>query len=116
MKYAIVGSRGFAKLELVAKALDALRAGDPGLEIVSGGADGPDTEAQKWAEKNGVPCTVHAADWDADGDKAGIKRNGKIVEDSQGMLAFWDGESPGTLDSICRGKKRKDYPVAVYLA
>ena len=31
-------------------------------------------------------------------------------------MAFWDSTSAGTLDSICRGKKRKDYPVAVYLA
>ncbi len=74
--------------------------------IITGGADGPDKLAEEWAKANGVECVVYPADWTL-GPGAGIKRNGQIIDDADCLMAFWDGESPGTLDSIIRASKKK---------
>jgi hypothetical protein len=109
MRYAVVGSREFAKPDLVRRCLDmVLKKGEP-FTIVSGGAEGPDTVAKEWGDANGVQVTVFPADWDRLGDKAGPARNAQIVDASDAMLAFWDGESNGTLDSIKRARSRKGY-------
>ena len=116
MKIAVVGSREFSQPNLVIAKLEELWAKRQDLTIVSGGADGPDKIAEDWARSKGIPVEIFPADWASDPRGAGIKRNAKIIEASEGLMAFWDSTSAGTLDSICRGKKRKDYPVAVYLA
>jgi uncharacterized phage-like protein YoqJ len=119
MRIAVVGSREFANLALVKRTLDDLKARGTPFTLVSGGAEGVDSAAKEWADTNGVECLVHAVspeEWAKD-DNAGIKRNAKIVDDSEAMLAFWDGESGGTLDSIKRAKNRKGYgKVLVWLA
>jgi hypothetical protein len=112
---AVVGSRDFGKMNQIQGFLDQMLKLRPDLTIVSGGADGVDRVAEEWARAKGVPCQVFQADWEADPRGAGIKRNALIVEASQSMIAFWDGESTGTQDSICRGMKKKDYPVRVFL-
>jgi ribosomal protein L7Ae-like RNA K-turn-binding protein len=101
---------------LVTAKLEEVFAKRPDLVVVSGGAEGPDSVAETWAKAKGVPTEIFPADFEKLGKTAGIKRNAKIVQASEAMMAFWDGTSAGTLDSICRGKKKKDYPVLVYLA
>lgn len=115
MKVAVVGSREFGRLGEIPRFLDYMHQQDPSIEIVSGGADGVDKAAEDWAKARGVPCQVFPADWENEGDKAGIKRNAQIIEAAQAAVIFWDGESTGTLDSLCRGMKRKDFPVRVFL-
>ena len=114
-RIAVVGSRGFENLGFVTSLLDQVLAMSRDISIVSGGADGPDKTAEEWARAHGVECKVFAADWEQFGERAGIKRNADIIEASDSAMVFWDGESAGSLDSLCRGMKRKDYHVAVYL-
>jgi hypothetical protein len=114
MKLAVVGSREFSKIDEVPRLLSMLHAQRPLTKIITGGADGPDKQAEEWAKTNGVECVVHAADWSL-GEGAGIKRNGTIIDESEALMAFWDGESAGTLDSICRASKKK-LPMQVILA
>jgi hypothetical protein len=115
MKVAVVGSREFGRLGDIPRFLDHMHKLDPAIEIVSGGADGVDKAAEDWAKARGVPCQVFPANWEEDGDRAGIKRNAQIIEAAQAAVVFWDGESAGTLDSLCRGMKRKDFTVRVFL-
>lgn len=71
-----------------------------GTIIVSGGAAGVDTWAAKAARKRGLKVVEHRAAWEALGDAAGPIRNTAIVEDADEVVAFWDGVSTGTLDTV----------------
>src|SRR5208283_5742678 len=115
MKLAVVGSRKFSNLEMVVALLETLHKSVADLEIVSGGAEGVDTEAFRWANTHGVPTTVFPADWEQFGNAAGPKRNADIVKASDCGMVFWDGVSPGSLDFLVRAKKMKGYKVVVYL-
>lgn len=72
--------------------------------IVTGGSKGVDTMAERIAKESGLAVIVHKPDWKAYGKGAGIKRNEYIVADSDLVIAFWDGESKGTKNSIERAK------------
>jgi hypothetical protein len=43
---------------------------------------------------------VFPADWDKHGKAAGFLRNTTIIENADWVVAFWDGTSRGTSDSI----------------
>lgn len=95
--YAVVGSRDFPNTELV-KQLVALM--PEKAHIVSGNARGVDKTAQSAAKKRGLQVTVHPANWAKLGKKAGMLRNQTVVDNSEVIIAFWDGASPGTKDAI----------------
>ena len=48
---------------------------------------------------------IFRPDWDRYGKAAGIIRNKDIVENSNMVIAFWDGKSKGTASSIELAKK-----------
>lgn len=97
LSVAVVGSRGFANKYLMGMWLTAHM---PAVHIISGGARGPDTWAIDWAQLTGVPYTIYPADWDRYGKRAGFLRNTTLVEKADWIVAFWDGKSRGTLDTI----------------
>lgn len=68
--------------------------------IVSGGAKGPDSWAEQYAEENGIEIVVYPAEWDKYGRGAGHHRNALIAKHADMCLVFWDGVSPGTNDFI----------------
>lgn len=87
------------------------------LHIVSGGAErGADALAEKFARQKGLSATIHYARWvREDGTKdmeAGFFRNTSIADDCEVLLAFWDGKSPGTRDTLHKALFR-DIPVWV---
>ncbi len=49
---------------------------------------------------------VFRADWDKHGKAAGPIRNAEIVRYADRMIAFWDGQSPGTYDAIQQAQKK----------
>ena len=116
MRVAVVGSRKFDDYDMMKSYLDKLHSMRKIELIVSGGASGADSFAVHWAKSNSVEYLVHEAKWDdlthpdarikvnSRGKKydanAGFRRNRDIVNDAQVVLAFWDGNSPGTKDSI----------------
>jgi hypothetical protein len=80
----------------------------PGTVVVSGGAVGVDSMARCAAICFGLEVVVHEADWKNIGKSAGPRRNSRIVNDCDRVIAFWDGRSRGTLDTIekaCRAGK-----------
>lgn len=103
MKLGIVGSRDFNNyLEFQVAVLPFL---SNITEIVSGGAKGADSLAERFAVEHNIKMTVFKPDWNKYGRSAGMIRNKDIVENSDFVLAFWDGVSKGTKNSINRCKK-----------
>lgn len=100
MRVAVVGSRGYPNEGLVRAFVRTLAARDPKTVIISGGARGVDTWAADEARKAGLDVEEYLADWDRLGRTAGFARNTTIVEQSDVVVAFHDGRSRGTLDTI----------------
>lgn len=106
-KVAIVGSRSYQSSKQLTAACRreiAIEVATRGyVEIVSGGADGPDTWGAEAAERYDLPLKVFPAEWATYGRSAGFKRNQQIVDYCDEIVAFWDGKSKGTLDTITKG-------------
>src|SRR5690348_8721152 len=97
MKVAIIGSRDFPDLQMVRDYVQSLH---PSVDILSGGARGVDRVAveeakarhMRWKEfKPRDPSRV--SDYH--------QRNDLIVQQCDALVAFWDGQSPGT-ESVIR--------------
>lgn len=99
MRVAIIGSRGLQVDDIGQYLPNGL------TEIVSGGARGIDTCAKIYAEKNGIKLTEFLPQYERFGRAAPLKRNIEIIENSDIVLAFWDGVSRGTKFSIDSCKK-----------
>jgi len=95
-RVAIVGSRNWKDHIAVCDAVRRLKAG---TVVVTGGARGVDTMAEQEALEIGLTAVVVKPSWVL-GRHAGIKRNQIIVDISNRGIAFWDGQSPGTADTI----------------
>ena len=102
MKLAIIGGRDFNDTLLFLTTVQEF----PNIEVVvSGGARGVDKLGELWANSQNIPTEIYYPDWDQYGKAAGFIRNKLIVENSDAVLAFWDGSSKGTKSSIDLAKK-----------
>lgn len=104
-KLAIIGSRGFSDYGRLCDEIAKLP--KPAL-IVSGGARGADSLGKRYADEHGIPTKIYPAIWRPEGEDgpldkgAGFKRNTDIIKEATAILAFWDAESGGTMDSLCK--------------
>ncbi len=118
MKIAIVGNREYTNYKFVKDYMNNfllnnnLKHSD--IIICSGGARGVDSLAEKYAEEYSIPLNIYKAEWhdftppckikrNKHGKYnclAGFNRNRKIVEFSDIIIAFWDGKSKGTENTI----------------
>jgi len=113
MKLAIIGSRGFNDYELVKKVLSDYK--EKVTLVISGGAKGADTLGEKWANDNNIKTLIYPAEWDKYGKKAGHIRNTDIINNCDFCIAFWDGKSTGTQDSIKKAKQmNKEVLIVTY--
>jgi len=126
---AIVGSREFTDYELMVRWMGSIL-GECGLKwgldwdrledrqrvlVISGGARGADSLAGRYANDVGFYFTEIPACWDVYGKRAGMIRNTQIVESADLIVAFWDGESRGTADTIEKAQlMQKDVRVIFY--
>jgi hypothetical protein len=112
---AIVGSRSYHDYQQFCKMMDYLIKTYDILndvdEVVSGGAPGVDTLAERWTkERNSniklefLKFTAFNADWSL-GKRAGPIRNQKIVDKMTHMVALPSSGSTGTRDSIRKAAK-----------
>src|SRR5690606_22296767 len=106
MKIAIIGSRTFLDYELLSDTIKNYLSENNLIikSVVSGGAKGADTLAEKFALENTIEMIVFKPDWKRFGKRAGFMRNTLIIENSDVVFAFWDGKSSGTKDSIEKAK------------
>ena len=100
MKLGVVGSRKKVSRENVFLILDNFKARMKIDLIISGGAEGVDSFAAEWAKKNKIELLIYRPHWEIFGKSAGAKRNQQIVDISDELLIFWNGESPGTKITI----------------
>jgi len=101
---AVVGTRRFKNYDYFKKVMDRFLSNYVNPTFVSGGADGADSLAERYAKEHNIPIKVFPADWSI-GKHAGFLRNKTIWENSDLGIAFWDGSSKGTSHSFDLSKK-----------
>lgn len=121
MKLAIVGGRDFNNYDklqevvgMITGCIDVLFADQYKPMIISGGAKGADSLAEDLAIDYEWPYKEFPADWDKYGKSAGFRRNQQIVDACDVVLAFWDGKSKGTRDTINKAKVAKKPTFIIY--
>ena len=109
-KIAIVGSREFGNYLQLKREIEGLYI--EGDWLVSGGAKGADSMAQRLAKEKGLPIIIFYPNWKGkEGRGAGFLRNKQIVENSDMVLAFYQKgrfQEGGTANTIswCRKLNR----------
>ena len=108
MKLLIVGSRGIDGISLEEYVPE-------GVEwIISGGAGGVDTLAEKYADKHKLSKLILRPKYEKYGKGAPLKRNEEMVELCDEVLVIWDGVSRGTNYTIDFAQK-KNKPTRVVI-
>lgn len=117
---AIVGSRNYPRLDQVAWYVEQLA---PSTVVVSGAGGAVDLKAAACARARGLHVIEYPADWGnlhvagavmrtkPDGTRynvmAGFQRNSLIVTACTHVVAFWDGKSQGTLDTLTKARGQR---------
>lgn len=103
MKLIIAGSRDISEEEALERIDSVLGdipvSPDQIIEVVSGGARGPDHAGEVWARRHKISILIFPADWEKHGKAAGPIRNiemAKYVGMDGALLPIWDGRSRGT--------------------
>ena len=100
MKVAIVGSRHFSEPDRVSDYVNAL---PRTASIITGSASGVDAAATKAARAKGIAVQVIPASFDEVADAAkSAARNQRLIDACDVLVAFWDGRSKGTRNTVDR--------------
>lgn len=97
-KLIIAGSRSFNNFKLMRSVLD--EEVNSIAEVVCGEAQGTDSYGKTWAQYHNIPVKSFPADWQRHGSAAGYIRNHEMGDYADELIAFWDGNSPGTKEMI----------------
>jgi hypothetical protein len=102
MRLAVIGNKEFDDYGFLKTKLETL----PEIDlIVSGGASGVDTLARQFAQEYGIPFLEFAPDYAQDGSLAKIKRNRRIIEHCDKVIAFTDDSCASTKYTIHYAQK-----------
>jgi len=74
--------------------------------LLSGHSGGVDLAAEQWAALNALPVERFPPAWQRYGRAAGPRRNRQMAAAADGLIALWDGNSPGTGQMITAARKR----------
>lgn len=105
MKLAIVGARDYHDYSSFRSQVELFLEGRKPVLIISGGAPGIDTLAERYAREENIPLQVFPADWEQFGKSAGPRRNTQIVEAATHVLAFPSASSVGTYDTVRKAER-----------
>lgn len=113
----VAGSRGFEDytrlVEEMNKLLESLKEDKEDITIVNGKARGADRLSSRYAVDYGYGLKEFPAKWNEYGRGAGYIRNKEMVsyvsskEGKKFLIAFWDGNSAGTRNTIELAHKAK---------
>ena len=101
-KLIVAGGRDYTDYSHLSRVLIAMADvdfADYGVSIVSGMAKGADALGVRFAKEHNVKLYEFPANWNQ-GRSAGFKRNERMGQFADGLLAFWDSESKGTAHMI----------------
>ena len=115
MNVGVVGCRNFTDYNYLSRVLDLFVKKFDITKIISGGALGADSMAIKYAKEKGLAWKEYLPNKKHGFPAALFIRNQLIVDDSEILIAFWDRESTGTLDSIKKAKKKKIMVYEIYV-
>jgi hypothetical protein len=108
MKVAVVGSRSI-------QSADLKRYIPPDTTlIISGGASGVDTLAERYADERGIEKLIFYPNYELYGKSAPLIRDKLIVDSADLVIAVWDGQSRGTEFTISYAKRR-NVPCEIYI-
>ena len=107
MRLAIVGSREFGDYDLLCAEVAKIQQTQTIDLVVSGGAQGADTLAKKFAAKNRIPLMEFLPDYSRYGRGAPLQRNSLIVNNAEWVLAFVTVTSKGTWNTIRKAERAK---------
>lgn len=112
MRIIIAGSREISDRVTVVK---AVRSSPFDITtVLVGKARGVDSIAEGLAHVLGYEIEEYPADWKQYGKPAGMIRNRQMGEAADGLIAVWDGASPGTRGMI-QIMNELEKPVHLYL-
>lgn len=100
-KLLITGSSGITDIDISEYIPEGI-----GL-IISGGAEGIDTLAEKYADKHKLPKMIIRPDYKGFGRKAPLVRNRAMVDMCDELIVFWDGKSRRTKQTIDYAEESK---------
>jgi len=106
----VVGSRLFQDYRKLEQTLDRLLRNQKKTVIVSGGSVGTDRMAEEYARNRDLPMIIFQADPELPGkqaDREKAERMNRFIskQSKRGVVAFWNGESPGTKHSLDHANK-----------
>ena len=104
MRTIIAGSRSITNYEEVKKYLYVYR--EDISKVLCGCAKGVDEIRKQFAYEYTIPIEYYPADWNKYGKQAGFIRNQDIIDNCDGVIAFWDEKSNGTRDSLNKAKNQ----------
>lgn len=105
MKVAIVGSREWNDYVLFKAYVNKFRENIQIDMIISGGARGTDFMAYQYAVEKGITFVCHPPIPEEGFPRAYFRRNLRIVEQAECVIAFPKGKSSGTRHSISLAKR-----------
>ena len=112
----VTGSRNPPRL-LETACVEVVGALPEGTTLVHGGAEGIDALAASVAADRGFPVEVYEPDYARYGRHAPLQRNTTMAKRAHRGLAFWDGQSTGTVHAVRElrryGKRCDVYQLAV---
>lgn len=76
------------------------------IAIVSGGTNGADRLAERYAAENDYVLAIFEARWEKYGKSAGTIRNRAMAEVGTELFVFWDGKCTETKNMIDEARKR----------
>ncbi len=103
MEYGVIGSRDFKgkvydNLDYISEILSRY---DDMDVLVSGGSKGVEALAKEWADENEVEFCLVPPNINFHGyRKAFVVRNTEIISRCDRMVIFWDGMTPGIMDTL----------------
>lgn len=99
MKLLIAGSRSIKDFDLSPHISDEVDT------IISGGAEGIDSLAELYADKNRLSKFIVRPRYELYGRAAPVKRNKQMVDMADAVLIIWDGHSKGTMHTVKYAQK-----------